>query len=62
MNFPIMAKCPFSERGSTNRRRMKELIAQMERVYPRTKKSMLKAMANVDPVHLLDNRLTRRDP
>ena len=62
MNFPIMAKCPFSDRGSTNRRRMKELIAQMEQVYPRTKKSLLRAMANVDPVHLLDTRLTRREP
>ena len=62
MNFPIMEKCPFSERGSANRRRMKELIAQMEHVYPRTKKSILRAMANVDPVHLLDTRLTRREP
>ncbi len=41
---------------------MRELIHQMEQVYPRTKKSLLKAMANVDPVHLLDTRLTRRDP
>ncbi len=62
MNFPIMGGCPFSDRGSTNRRRMRELIHQMEQVYPRTKKSLLKAMANVDPVHLLDTRLTRRDP
>jgi len=62
MGFPVMPSCPFAGRGSTNRRRMRELIGQVEQVYPRTKKSLLRAMANVDPVHLLDNRLTRRDP
>ena len=62
MNFPIMGGCPFSDRGSTNRRRMRDLIDQVEQVYPRTKKSLLRAMGNVDPVHLLDSRLTRKDP
>lgn len=62
MNFPIMGGCPFYGRGSTNRRRMRDLIHQVEQVYPRTKKSLLRAMGNVDPVHLLDSRLTRKDP
>ncbi len=61
MEFPVMSTCPFSARGSTNRRRMRELIGQVEQVYPRTKKSIMKAMANVDPTHLLDDRLIRRD-
>jgi tRNA 2-thiocytidine biosynthesis protein TtcA len=62
MDFPLMGGCPFSDRGSTNRRRMRELIHQVEQVYPRTKRSLLNAMGNVDPVHLLDNRITRKDP
>lgn len=62
MNFPIVDKCPLADRGSTNRKRMRELIEQVERIYPRTRKSILKAMANVDPVHLLDTRLTKREP
>lgn len=62
MNFPIIGGCPFYGRGSTNRRRMRDLIHQVEQVYPRTKKSLLRAMGNVDPVHLLDSRLTRKDP
>jgi tRNA 2-thiocytidine biosynthesis protein TtcA len=62
MKFPVVEACPYSERGAANRRRMRALIEQVQRIYPRTKKSIMHAMANVDPIHLLDPRLTRRDP
>jgi tRNA 2-thiocytidine biosynthesis protein TtcA len=62
MGFPIVDKCPLAERGSGNRKQMRALIEQVERIYPRTKKSIMHAMANVDPVHLLDPLLTRKQP
>ena len=62
MGFPIVDDCPLSERGSRNRKQMRALIDQVQRIYPRTKKSIMHAMANVDPIHLLDPRLTRREP
>ncbi len=62
MGFPIVDRCPLADRGSANRKRMRALITQVERIYPRTKKSIMHAMAHVDPVHLLDPLLTRKEP
>jgi len=39
------------------RKRMKELLKELEKENPFVKKSLLKALANVQPRHLLDRRL-----
>ena len=36
---------------------MKELLKELEKGIPHVKKSLLKALANVQPRHLLDRRL-----
>jgi tRNA(Ile)-lysidine synthase TilS/MesJ len=42
---------------SLQRQRVKRLIAELEREHPNVKASMIKALANVMPRHLLDRRL-----
>lgn len=49
--------CPACGDLSLQRQRVKKLILDLEREHPGLKQSMLKAMSNVMPRHLLDQRL-----
>jgi tRNA 2-thiocytidine biosynthesis protein TtcA len=49
--------CPACGDMSLKRQRMKRLIAQLEVEHPDVKNSMIKALSNVVPRHLLDRRL-----
>jgi tRNA 2-thiocytidine biosynthesis protein TtcA len=50
--------CPACGDLSLQRQRVKRLIAQLEVEHPEIKNSMLRALGNVNPGHLLDRRLT----
>ncbi|HEX4912714.1 MAG TPA: ATP-binding protein, partial [Vicinamibacterales bacterium] len=49
--------CPACGDLSLQRQRVKRLIVELEREHPNVKASMIKALANVMPRHLLDRRL-----
>jgi tRNA 2-thiocytidine biosynthesis protein TtcA len=49
--------CPACGDLSLQRQRIKRLLAELEREHPGVKSSMLKALSNVVPSHLLDQRL-----
>src|SRR6266487_3903973 len=49
--------CPACGDLSLQRQRTKRLLMEMEREHPGVKQSMLKALGNVAPRHLLDTRL-----
>jgi tRNA 2-thiocytidine biosynthesis protein TtcA len=49
--------CPACGDLSLQRQRSKRLLMELEREHPGVKQSMLKALANVAPRHLLDTRL-----
>jgi tRNA 2-thiocytidine biosynthesis protein TtcA len=49
--------CPACGDLGLQRQRMKRLLFELEREHPGVKNSMLKALANVAPRHLLDTRL-----
>jgi len=49
--------CPACGDLSLQRQRIKRLIMELEREHPSVKSSMLKAISNVMPRHLLDTRL-----
>jgi tRNA 2-thiocytidine biosynthesis protein TtcA len=49
--------CPACGDLSLKRQRIKRLIAELELEHPDVKNSMIKALANVVPSHLLDRRL-----
>jgi tRNA 2-thiocytidine biosynthesis protein TtcA len=51
--------CPACGDLSLQRQRVKRLIAQLEVEHPEIRNSMLRALGNVAPRHLLDRRLTR---
>ena len=61
MKFPLMDDCPFKREGSSNRKEMRKLIEDMKKKYPKSKKSIMRALSNVDPTHLLDKRLYRKE-
>src|SRR5688572_22548349 len=50
--------CPACGDLGLQRQRVKRLIVELEREHPNVKSSMLKALGNVMPRHLLDRRLT----
>lgn len=50
--------CPACGDLGLQRQRVKRLIMDLEREHPQVKASMLKALTNVMPRHLLDRRLT----
>jgi tRNA 2-thiocytidine biosynthesis protein TtcA len=50
--------CPACGDLSLQRQRVKRLVMELEREHPNVKASMLKALGNVMPRHLLDRRLT----
>ena len=49
--------CPACGDLGLERQRVKRLLLQLEREHPAVKRSMLKALGNVVPSHLLDRRL-----
>jgi tRNA 2-thiocytidine biosynthesis protein TtcA len=49
--------CPACGDLSLQRQRVKRLIAQLEVEHPEVRNSMLRALGNVNPGHLLDRRL-----
>ncbi len=49
--------CPACGDLSLQRQRVKRLIAQLEVEHPEIKNSMLRALGNVNPRHLLDRRI-----
>jgi len=53
----ISCCCPACGDLSLQRQRVKRLIMELEREHPNVKASMLKAIGNVMPRHLLDRRL-----
>ena len=57
-DLPIIGCCcPACGDLSLQRQRVKRLIMELEREHPNVKSSMLKALGNVMPRHLLDRRL-----
>jgi tRNA 2-thiocytidine biosynthesis protein TtcA len=58
--FPIVAcSCPPDVRTDANRRRMKELLTQLQNEFPGIKHSMISSLGKVQPRHLLDKTLRR---
>lgn len=54
MNFPIVhCACPVAGKTDRNRQRMKQLIASLEVDIPNIRHSMISALKNVQPRHLL---------
>ena len=59
--FPVVCcRCPVCGSADLQRKRMKELLTTLERDNPQVKKSLLKALSNVHPRHLLDKGLLRK--
>jgi tRNA 2-thiocytidine biosynthesis protein TtcA len=57
-NLPVISCCcPACGDLGLQRQRVKRLIVELEREHPNVKASMLKALGNVMPRHLLDRRL-----
>lgn len=58
--FPIICcACPVCGRADQQRKRMKRLVRELTAEIPHLKQSMLRAMRNVQPRHLLDPCLSR---
>lgn len=58
--FPVVCCCcPACGVADQQRKRMKRLLSDLERENPFVKRSLLKALSNVQPRHLLDARLQK---
>jgi tRNA 2-thiocytidine biosynthesis protein TtcA len=58
--FPVVCCCcPACGVADQKRKRMKSLLSDLEREIPFVKQSLLTALANVHPRHLLDARLKK---
>jgi tRNA 2-thiocytidine biosynthesis protein TtcA len=56
--FPLVScRCPVSGEADMQRRRMKRLIADLGKEIPHIRQSILRALSNVQPRHLLDRRI-----
>ncbi len=57
--LPVLpCRCPARSAGDMQRARVKQLVASLEQEHAGVKASMLRALANVVPSHLLDARLS----
>jgi len=57
-NLPVVCcRCPVCGSADLQRQRMKKLLRELEEEIPHIKRSMLRALSNVHPRHLLDQRL-----
>ncbi len=54
--------CPVCGKADVQRKRMKKLLNELEKDIPHIRNSMLKALSNVHPRHLLDGRLVAAPP
>jgi tRNA 2-thiocytidine biosynthesis protein TtcA len=60
--FPVVCCCcPVCGTADQQRKRMKTLLRELEKSIPHVKRSLLRALANVQPRHLLDKRLRYHD-
>lgn len=60
--FPIICcACPVCGKADQQRKRMKRLVKELTLDIPHLKQSMLRAMRNVQPRHLLDPGVSRRE-
>jgi tRNA 2-thiocytidine biosynthesis protein TtcA len=57
----VGCRCPVGGGADLQRKRMKELLTELEKENPHVKRSLLKALSNVQPRHLLDLRLRKED-
>lgn len=56
--YPVVCcRCPVCGAADLQRKRMKELLTTLEKENPHVKRSLLKALSNVQPRHLLDRSL-----
>ncbi|GAB4303065.1 MAG: tRNA 2-thiocytidine(32) synthetase TtcA [Desulfuromonadia bacterium] len=56
--FPVICcRCPVCGEADMQRRRMKRLVEELSREIPAIRHSLLRAIGNVQPRHLLDRRL-----
>ena len=53
----VCCRCPVCGRADLQRKRMKRLLTELQQDIPHVKNSLLKALSNVHPRHLLDGRL-----
>jgi len=58
----VSCSCPVAGSPDLQRQRMKELLSSLEKDIPHIKNSLLKALSNVHPRHLLDGRLQVSSP
>ena len=62
-DFPIVhCSCPVAGDEDQKRQRMKRLISELSREIPQIRNSMISALGNVHPRHLLDSRLQEDSP
>lgn len=60
VSLPVVCcRCPVCGTADLQRKRMKDLLSTLEKDIPHIKNSMLKALSNVHPRHLLDSGLRR---
>jgi tRNA 2-thiocytidine biosynthesis protein TtcA len=59
-NFPIIPCNLCGSQPNLQRRRVKDLISELEREHPHVKNNLLSAIGNVKPTHLLDRNLLQR--
>lgn len=57
----VSCSCPVSGTSDAQRQRMKQLLNELQSDIPHIKSSLLKALSNVHPRHLLDQSLHRND-
>jgi len=60
--FPILPCNLCGSQAEAQRKQMKALLTQMERSNPNLRQTMLAALGNVVPTHLLDRNLARATP
>jgi tRNA 2-thiocytidine biosynthesis protein TtcA len=58
MRFPVTpCACPVCGSGDMQRQRMKRLLADLQQEIPGIKRTLLAALGNVQPRHLMDRTL-----